>query len=162
MRTARSVLILVMALLIASPLLAADKKRGAKKAPPCPAAQRAEKMLEGVTLTADQKAKLAEVTKECGPKLAECMKKMNVLTPDQKKAQEEATKAAKAAGKSGKELFAAVAASVKLTDEQKAKMAEARKEMAPIEKDLREKVLAILTDDQKAQVKKNLAPKKKA
>ena len=42
---------------------------GARKAPACPAAQRIDKMVEGLTLTHAQKASLAAVKKEYGPKL---------------------------------------------------------------------------------------------
>jgi len=150
-------LTLAVVLLMASPLLAGPGKRGPKKekkARPCPAAQRVERMLKGIDLTDAQKAQLKEIQKEFGPKLAEAMKKMAVLTPEQKKARAEAAKAAKAAGKKGKEAREAVQAAVKLTDEQKAKMAEARKAMRPLEKELREKVLGVLTPEQKEKLPK--------
>lgn len=165
MRSARVVLTLAVALLMASPLLAGPKKGGEKKekkAPQCPAAQRIEKMVAGLTLADDQKAKIGEIGKEFGPKLAEVMKKMDVLTPEQKKAKADAAKAAKAAGKKGKEAQAAIDAAVNLTEEQKAKIAEAKKEMAPLEKDLCEKVTAVLTPEQKEQLKKAKPGKKKA
>jgi hypothetical protein len=126
-----------------------------------PAAQRAERMTEGLTLTAEQKAKLGEVCKDLGPKLMEAMKKVDVLTPEQKKAEAEARKAAKEAGKTGKEASDAVAAAVKMTEEQKSKQAAGRKEMAALEKELREKVTAVLTAEQKEQLKKKAEEAKK-
>ena len=163
MRSARIVLTLGVVLLMASALAAAPKKgKGKKKkAPRCPAAQRVDRMLSGLTLTDEQKAKLDEIKKEFGPKLMEVMKKMDVLTPEQKKARAEAAKAAKAAGKKGKEAREAVEAAVKLTDDQKAKMAEVKKEMGPLQKELTQKVLAVLTPEQKQQLKKARGGKKK-
>ena len=93
----RMVLTLAVALLIASPVLAAPKK-GEKKAV-CPAAQAVDQMTRGLTLTDDQKAKLDSIKKEFGPKLTEAMKALDVLTPEQKQAGKDAAKAAKAAGK---------------------------------------------------------------
>ena len=121
-----------------------------------------KRVTAGLTLTAEQKAKMDELCKDLGPKLMTIMKKMDTLTPEQKKAQAEAMKAARDAGKKGKEAADAVAAALKLTDEQKAKQAEMRKEMAPLEKELREKVMAVLTSEQKEQLKKKAEGAKKA
>ena len=146
--------------MIAGPMLAAEKKHD-HKAPPCPAAQRVAKMTEGLTLADEQKSKLDSVCKELGPKMMDAMKKGDVLTPEQKKCQAEAQKAAKAAGKTGKEAHDAIAAAVKMTDEQKAKQGEARKEMGGLEKCLCEKVMAVLTPDQQEQAKKKAEAAKK-
>lgn len=163
MKTARAMLFLALALLIASPLWAEGpkKKKAVKKAPPCPAAQQIERMLQGLTIADDQKAKLEAIAKEYGPKLMEMMKETDVLTPEQKKARAEAAKAAKEAGKKGKEAQAAIDEAVKLTDDQKAKQAEAKKKMGPLQKELREKVMAVLNDDQKEQLKKKALEAKK-
>jgi hypothetical protein len=162
MRTVRLVLALGLALLMVSPVLAQHKKGDKeKKAPVCPAAQCANKLLEGITLTDDQKAKIAEVTKEYGPKLAEAIKKTDVWTADQKKAREEAAKTAKAAGKKGKDVKDAVDAAATLTDDQKAKKAEADKAVKALEKDVRAKVTALLTPEQQEQLKKLHETKKK-
>ena len=164
MRTARTVLTLTLALLITSPLWAADsKKKAEKKAPPNPAAERIKRMTEGLTLTAEEKTKLDAIAKECCPMFVDAGKKlMDVLTPEQKKARGEAAKAAKAAGKKGKEFNTAVDSAATLTDEQKAKQADLRKEMSAMEKDLREKVMAVLTPEQKDQLKELRKSKKSA
>jgi Spy/CpxP family protein refolding chaperone len=156
MRTARTLAMLALALVIACQALAAEKKGQAKKEPPCPADQRITQWLEGMTLTDAQKAKLDELKKEFGPKLMEAMKKMPELTAEQKKAQAEALKAAQEAGKKGRELMEARNAAVTLTDQQKAQQAEARKAMASLEKELREKVTAVLTPEQQEQFKKKV------
>ena len=164
MRTARIALTLVVALLITCPMLAAvekcESKCKGKKAPACPAAQRVDKMVAGLKLTDAQKASLTTVKKEYGPKLMAAMKKMDVKTPEQKKAAAEAAKEAKAAGKKGKELHQAIEAAVKLTDAQKTQLACAKKEMGTLEKDLCKKVMAVLTPEQKEQLKKAHQAKK--
>ena len=162
MRIARMVLVLALATLIAWPLFAAEpkKKERKKKPPPCPAAKQVDGMVRTLTLTDEQKTKLDEIKKEFGPKLMAAMKKMDVLTPEQKKAKAEAAKKAKEAGKKGKEAREAVDAAVNITDQQKADMAEAKKEMGAIGKELKEKVMAVLTDEQKQRLKKPKADKK--
>ena len=82
------------------------------------------------------------------------MKKQEVLTPEQKKAREEAIKAAKAAGKDKKACMEAGEAAAKMTDEQKAKLSDIKKEMGACRKDLKDKVLAVLTPEQQEQLKK--------
>jgi hypothetical protein len=161
MRIARTLAMLALALVVACPALAADKKGKAKKEPPCPADQRITRWTEGMQITDAQKATFAELKKEYGPKLMEAMKKMPVLTAEQNKAKADAQKAAKDAGKKPAEIMAAANAAVKLTDEQKAAQAEARKALAPLEKELREKVTAALTDAQKEELKKKFPEAKK-
>ena len=90
-----------------------------------------DRNLKPVTLTDDQKSKLEDLKKEYEPKLKEAYAKEDVLTPEQKKAGEEAKKAAKAAGKKGKEVKDAVAAAVKETDDQKKQEKDARKCFVP-------------------------------
>jgi hypothetical protein len=141
---------------------AAGSVRAAEqKAPPCPAARWVGFLTQGLTLTGEQKAKLDVVCKEFGPKMMDAMKKRDVRTPEQKKAEANAMKAAQAAGKKGKEWFQAVAAAVKLTDAQKAQQVEAQKNMHALEKDLREKVTATLTADQREQLKKKFEPQQR-
>jgi Spy/CpxP family protein refolding chaperone len=162
MKTLRTCVLLAVAMLVALPVMAADKKPAAKKPAKCPAAAYVERMLQGITLTEDQKAKLGEIQKEFGPKLVDASKKRQaILTPEQRKAEAEAAKAARAEGKKGKDLMQAVQNAVKPSDEQKAKLAEVQKERAALEKGLREKAIGVLTAEQKAQLKK-AQPKKAA
>ncbi len=114
------------------------------------------------TFSDEQKEKIALLNKEFGPKLAEFAKKRaSILSPEQKKAQAEARKAATEAGKKGKELQEAVRAAMKLTDVQKKQLAELTKVTAPLNKTIREKVLALLTDEQKAKIPKRAGGKAK-
>ena len=161
MRVVRTVLALTVVCLIAAPLFSAENCKPAKKGPACPAAQFVDGMTKGLTLTDDQKAKIADIEKEFGPKLVAAQKAGEVLTPEQKKAAGEAAKAAKAAGKSGKEAHQAVDAAVKLTDDQKAKQADAKKQVGGLQKELREKVMGVLTQEQKDQIKPHHGKKAK-
>lgn len=161
MRTVRTVLFLAVALVIASPLVAQEKKKPVKKAPPDPAAAAIERITKPLDLTGEQKEKLKDICKEFSPKFKEAAKKMDVFTPEQKKARAEAEKEARAAGKKGKEFFEAVAKAVTLTDEQKAQLKEAGKEMGALNKELRAKVEEVLTPEQKEKIKSIAKPKPK-
>ena len=159
MRIVRSLLVLAVALLMVCPALAQEKKggkRGARGAGDLTAG-----MLRGVTLTDEQKTKVEGIKKEYGPKVAEAMKKADVRTDEQKKAAADAEKAARDAGKSRREIAAAARDAVKLTDEQKAKQKEARQAMMAVMKEVRGKVMDVLTQEQKDQVQKNLDEMKK-
>ncbi len=162
MRAVRYVLVLALVLAISAPLMAQekDRKKGGKR--PKAAAREGftvvpKQWLEGLELTAEQKEKLEELNKEYGPKLKEARAKMDgIVTDEQKKARAEAMKAAKEAGKKGKELREAVDAAVQLTDEQKAKMAEVKKAMGPLQREIREKFMALLTPEQKEVIKEKM------
>jgi Spy/CpxP family protein refolding chaperone len=159
MRAVRVALILAVALLMVCPVLAQEKKKERKRGPG--AFDPIQMMLQGLTLTDEQKAKVEDVKKEFAPKLAEAAKNADVLTPDQKKARDEATKKARDEGKSRREVAAAAADAVKLTDEQKTKRDEARKAMRAVGEQYRAKVIEILTPEQKAEVEKRMAEFKK-
>ena len=152
MRFVASVLALAVALTIVGKVSAADD------APKAKSHQHGFgmgfEMLKGLTLTDDQKAQVKELGKEYGPKFKTAFE--SVLTDEQKKARDDAVKSAQDAGKKPREVMKAAHDAVKLTDEQKAKAKEAVK---PLRKELREKIMTILTDEQKAQVKAKKASK---
>ena len=127
---------------------------------PRPAATSPLPFLKGLNLSDEQKTKLAALKTEYQPKLNDCNLFESILTPEQKKARSEAAKAAKAAGKSPKEIQAAVSAAVTLTADQKAKLAEARTQRAAVYKEFREKIMAVLTPEQQEQLKKTGEQKK--
>ena len=160
MRAVRVVLVLVVALLLASSVMAQEKKKKGKRGGQGQDVIR--QMLQGVTLTDEQKAKVKDIRKEFGPKLADAQKKVDdVLTDDQKKARDEAVKAAKDAGKSPREVMAAGREAVKLTDEQKGKMKDVYKDMMAVRMELRGKLAEVLTAEQKEQLEKNVEQMKK-
>ena len=136
----------VLTVSFATPAVAADKKK--KKVP------KVVRVPNTIELTADQKTKVEALNKEFGPKLVECRKKQaSIITADQKKARAEATKKAKADGKKGKELRAAVNAAVAITADQKTQQAECKKAMGALNKEIRTQFAALLTDEQKAKIK---------
>jgi Spy/CpxP family protein refolding chaperone len=154
MRVARSVLVLAIALLVAASAVAQEKSerkgRGRGGDP-------IDRLTRGLTLTDDQKAKIADIKKEFTPKFAEVRKKREaILTDDQKKARDDAIQAARAEGKRGFEAMRAGIEAVTLTDDQKAKQKEVMKETADLNKQATDKVMDVLTDDQKAEVKKRM------
>lgn len=145
---------------LVSTVVAAPKggKKGAAKPAATPAAM--YKLPETVSLTDDQKPKLEAINKEFLPKFQALSKKGNdLLTKEQKQARRAAQKAGKDAGKKQKEITADVQAAMKLTAEQKKSLDEVKAETTKLKSDMETKVLALLTDDQKAQVE---AAKKKA
>ena len=88
--------------------------------------------------------------KEYGPKLTPDPQALeSLLTPEQKKVRDDAVAAAKAAEAKAKELRKAAKNAVQLTAEQKAKLAELTKPVKAARQELRQKVLDVLTPEQK-------------
>lgn len=145
-RTVRTLLTLALAIVIASPLLAAEgkKARKAKPKPQDPAAG-IMKRLEQAELTDEQKVKIKEIATKMAEK-AKAIQEKAALTPEQKKARQEAQAKAKEEGKTGKAAQEAVMAAMKLTDEQKA----AVQEEMTLRAEMQKEVFALLTAEQKA------------
>ena len=156
----KGLLVLTLAVLIATPALAADKKKKKKrKGRKTPVAVKVPK---GIELTVDQKKQVAAINKEFGPKLAEVQKAVNgVIRKEQRQARNAANKKAKADGVKGKARQAAIQAALNLSDEQKAKMKELTKKRQDVQKAARAKFVEILTDEQKAKLPKKKGKKKK-
>jgi hypothetical protein len=115
-----------------------------------------------ITLTAEQQAKVDEIKKEQGPKVAELTTKLDaVLTDEQKAARKEANAKAKADGKKGKEAKAAVDEAMKLTDDQKKQQSEMQPELAKLQLSIKEQINGLLTDEQKTHYKVPKAKKTK-
>ena len=118
--------------------------------------------LKGLNLTADQKTKIEGLLKEYRPKLKEDWQAMeSLLTPEQKKARQDAVEAAKTAELKARDLRRAVKQAVQLTPEQKAKRAELAKDVRAARQELRQKVMEVLTPEQKQLLKEKLAARKK-
>ncbi len=108
-----------------------------------------------LNLTPEQQTKFADLRKEYDPKFKSAADKIeSIPTVDQKKARDEAAKTAQAAGKHGKEVWDAIQAAMKLTDEQKAKMSDAQKGMGALFKEFGEKFRAFLTPEQQKKLPK--------
>ncbi len=156
----KGLLVLTLAVLIATPALAADKKKKKKKKGR--KTPTAVKVPKGIELTAEQKKQVAAINKEFGPQLAAVQKKINtVITPEQKKARSAAAKKAKADGVKGKAARAAINAALNLSADQKTKMKELAKERQAVQKAARAKFAEILTAEQKAKLPKKKGKKKK-
>jgi Spy/CpxP family protein refolding chaperone len=108
--------------------------------------------LKQLNLTDDQLEKVAALRREYGAKFRAAVD--SVMTPAQKKARDEAMKAARKEGKKGAEHFAG---RPNLTDEQKAKVKEA---VGPLEKEVLEKIKALLTPKQREQLKTLMAERR--
>jgi Spy/CpxP family protein refolding chaperone len=142
-----TVLAVVASLVVVGGLLAADAPKETKDKQPRPQFDPIEMMLRGVTLSDAQKAKVEALKKEYAPKFKAAFEKHgDFLTQEQKKAMEEA----RAAHKDPRETWK----SLKLTDAQKAKMEEGRKAMQALQKEVKDKVMNLLTPAQKKQLKK--------
>ena len=159
MKILSAVLALAVSLAIVGNLSAEEKKKDKRPDRPMMGMMR---MFEGLDFSEEQQAKFKELRKEYLPKLKTVGEKLrDILTEEQKTARAEARKAALEAGKKGKEVRDAVQDAVKLTDEQKAKFVELRKEKQALRKEMREKGAEILTPEQKEILKMKRALRKK-
>lgn len=141
---------LALTFIVAAPLSAADTVTNAPQKNPM--AKAMLKKLEKAELTDEQVAKIMKATE----KVAALYQK-GIYTPEQKKAYAEAIKKAKAEGKTGKELAAAVKEAIKLTPQQVA----ARKEWQRAYSAMKKEVLGMLTDEQKAKLPRKSSRSKK-
>lgn len=145
--------------LLAGSVTAADAAKE-KKAKPVPGAQFFALPTE-ITLTAEQQTKVDELKKEYGDKLKTlAAARDEILSKDQRKARGDAQKAAKDAGKKGKDAAAAVDEATKWTDGQKEKFSKADAEFQALGAEIKGKVLALLTEEQKAKLPKPKGKKK--
>lgn len=150
----RSLLVLALAAIMASPLVAGDKKKKGKRKGRKGHHAAVIHLPRTIKLTAEQKGKVAALRKEFGPKLAAMQKKFAaILTPEQKKARRAAMQKAKEAGTKGRELRKTLNAAVELTKDQKQQMKEVRKQMHSLRDQIRTALKKILTPDQQAQLK---------
>jgi Spy/CpxP family protein refolding chaperone len=151
--TSKTILLLTLVLAVAAPLSAADKKKKkpGKKAPV------AVQVPKGIELSEEQKQKVAELNKKYAPQLVEARKKIG-LSKEQRQARAEAFKKARADGKKGKEIREAANAAAKLTDDQKA----AADKLRTLQGEIRKALMGVLTDEQKAGLRKGGAKKKGA
>lgn len=152
-----------LSVFLLSPLMAEDAK--AKKARPnARKEQPAVQLPKDITLTDEQKTKVAELEKEYAPKMKELREKLDkVMTEEQKKARQEVLKEAREKGKEGKkgkELQQAVKDVMKLSEEQQKQYDEVEKKIVTLRQEILEKVKPLLTDEQKAKLPKRLEAKK--
>lgn len=159
----RSVCLMTLAGVLAAPLLAADGEAAApKKKAARPQRQQRQvgarnlfRLPKSIALSEEQQSKVDALSKEYAPKMGELLKKSSsILTEEQQQARREAFRAAREAGKKGKEFRAAVDDAVTLTEEQKESQKSVREEMRKLMEEARGKLAEVLTADQKEQLKK--------
>jgi hypothetical protein len=144
--------VVALALLAVAPLAADDKKDAAKAAEKkdAPKGDPAFNVDKRITLDEKQQAQVEELKKEYGPRLKEIQAKIDaVITPERKKLAAEATKKAADEGKKGKELKEAATAALNLNAEDQAKLKEAQAERQKLVKEISQKKMDFLTDEQK-------------
>lgn len=159
----RAILSVGLVVVMTLPVTAADAAKEAKgKKKTAGATNPVFAIPKEITLTEEQQAKLDEIKKDQGPKVAELNTKLDsVLTDEQKAARKEANAKVKAEGKKGKEAKAAMDEALKLTDEQKKHRAELQPELAKLQVSIKEQINALLTDEQKTHYKVPKAKKAK-
>jgi len=151
----RVVIASLFCLLCINPALAAKKNKGQRN----PADQIKKKLAEA-GLPSDTLEKANKVVADNAPKLKEAQAKVDsVLTAEQQSAKKQARKNAKTSGKKGKEAKADIASAVKLTPEQKTKLAAAESELQYARASLTRELSGVLTAEQMAMV--GLKTKKK-
>jgi Spy/CpxP family protein refolding chaperone len=120
------------------------------------------KMIERLELTPDQKAKFDEIHKEYAPQMAAIQKRRAaIMTPERKRAEKEAMKAAKDAGKTGKEGRLVADAALNLSPTERGELDAIRKEQRELLAKISEQLRTILTPEQKAKLPDEGKKKKK-
>jgi len=141
-RLLTAALITVLAI---SPAFAAGKKNKDKH----DATAAIKKKLSAADLPADVREKANKVLADDSPKLNEAQAKVDaILTSEQKEARKTAQKEARQSGTKRKEAQASVNAAMKLTDEQKSKLASAESELKSAQATLQKDLQAVLTTEQ--------------
>lgn len=139
----------------------AQDQKGKKNRGQNQAGAQAFQLPKEITLTSEQQAKLDELKKEYGPKLAELQKKADdLLSPEQKQARRDAFAKARSEKLKGKQQREAVVAAMKLPPDVQTKYDAAQKELQEKVTEVRGKIAEFLTDEQKAKAP-NLVPKAK-
>jgi Spy/CpxP family protein refolding chaperone len=155
----RPLLIAALVAAVACPLSAGDKKnefKGGKKG------AAGLTLPKGIELSADQQAKFKALQDELAPKFAELQKQEDeIMTPARRQTFNDALKKAKAESKTKQEMQEAARAALGLRPEEAAKLKDIGKERSALQKDAKQKLLAFLTDEQKAQLEKKKGDKGK-
>ena len=143
-------LVLALAVLVTSPLLAQEekgkKKRNANATPR--QLKEIENKLSSLSLTDDQKKKVDDILASYKPKFTEAQAKAPKLTKEQRQTQKQITEKARAEGKKGKQLQDEIATALNLTDEQKKQRAEVGQEQRKLVTLLKKELSEVLTPEQ--------------
>lgn len=151
MRTALA-LSVTFGLLTALPALGQDRQQNRRQErAPFPFAF----SVRGVEFSVDQQAKVEELRKTYAPQLIEIQRKQgSVFTAEQRRARQEAFRAARDAGGNAQQTREAADAAAKLTDEQREQLAAIQKEQSDLIAKIQGEVRMLLTDKQRAQLRR--------
>lgn len=151
MQIMKRVLCLGLMLTLATSGVADEPKQKGKKGGKAPAAT--QRFLNGIELTAAQKEQVAALDKTLAADFQALNKqRAEILTDTQRTAEREAQKNAKAAGKTPAETRKAVDEALKLTEEQKTKMADLQKKQQAFAAKTIAELKKILTPEQQAKL----------
>lgn len=127
-----------------------ERKKGDRKQP-----TPTQRFVADLELTDAQKEQIAAIDKEFAEKFREVTKaRMDILTSEQQKAERDAAKSAKSAGKKGPEARKAVEEALKLTDEQKTKLKDAEKAQQELNAKIVTALRKVLTPEQQEKLPK--------
>lgn len=136
--------------LVAVHVFAQEAQQKPKKKPDQPPIAALQQWLQGVELSAEQKDKVAAIQREFGPALAEINKKLDaVFTEEQRKVRREIAAKGKAEGKTPQEVRKLQDEAIRLTPEQKEKIAQLTAERREVLKKVAKALLEVLTPEQK-------------
>lgn len=109
----------------------------------------------GIELTEEQKTSLQALNGELGGKLAELTEKQAlIMTEERRAAREAAYKDARENNRDRQATAEAVDAALKLTDAEKTQLAEVEQSLRELHQQIRERMAAVLTADQRAELEK--------
>lgn len=111
--------------------------------------------VQSVEFSEDQQAKVEELRQKYTPQLVAIQRKQgSVFMAEQRRARQEALRTAQDAGKNRREAQEAADAAAKLTDKQRKQIATIQKEQADLVAKIQGEVRALLTDQQRAQLRR--------
>jgi len=145
-----------LTLVVASTLLSQEARRQEARRRQQPRGERFSRVFRfpGVEFSEDQQAKVDEIRRKYVPKLLEVEKKRrSILTDKQVQAQRDAFRAAREAGKQGRQLQQALGEAFKLTDDQKKQLAPIQRERAELRAQIQAELKVLLTEEQRKQMR---------
>jgi Spy/CpxP family protein refolding chaperone len=115
----------------------------------------------GIEPSDAQKASLKALQEELGPKLTDLMEKQaSLLTDERRVARDAAFKEARENGKDRESTAQAIDAALKMTDVEKAQLTETEQALRQLHEQIRDKIIALLTPEQKAEFEKRAGPRR--
>lgn len=153
MRTSR-ILSVLLVFLTALPMFGQDLEDERERRQP-PAALQFNFFLRGVELADEQQAEVEKLRKRYLPKLRELQRKLGtILSAEQRRARQDALRAAREVGQDGQQAREAAESAVKLTQEQRQQFTAIQRERAELVATIQGEVRAVLTERQRAQMQR--------